>query len=430
MKNNFLILVFVSFCFSFISCEKKPAVPALTTNDVTEITQTTATSGGSVTEGESQVTSSGICWSSSEKPTVADKISADAGTGSPFIRKLTDLVPNTKYYVRAYATNANGTGYGNQVIFTTSQIAVPEITTREIDQLTSFTSYASGIIISDNGSPITEKGVCLGKSHNPTTSDLKFPCFDTQGVSDIFTSYLPWETPNTTYYLRAYAINSAGTGYGNEITFTIPDYPLLFNPAITYGTLSDPDNNTYKTVTIGTQVWMAENLRTTKLSDGTPVPLVSDHDQWGNLTTPGYCYFNNDEGYKLIFGALYNYYAVSTGLLCPAGWHVPSMAEITTLQINLGGEALAGGKMKETGITHWKNPNETATNESGFTALPANLRGDDGFFPFIDGEGTGWWLSDSPDSYLFGAVNNSAILQNYGYAVAKRTGFAVRCLKN
>ena len=430
MKNAFLILIFFSFCFSLNSCKKKPAVPALTTTDATEITQTTATSGGTVTDqGDSQMSSSGICWSSTEKPTVADKILAASATGSSFTSKLTELIPNNTYYIRAYATNGNGTGYGNQVMFTTSQIAVPEVTTREINHLHGLSYDASGTIISDNGSPITEKGICLGKSHNPTTSDTKVPCL-IQGVSDIFTSFLPGETPNTTYYLRAYAINSVGTGYGNELTFTVPDYPLIFNPAVNYGTLSDPDNNIYKTVTIGTQIWMAENLRTSKFSDGTPVPLVSDYDQWGNLSTPGYCYFNNDEGFKLIYGALYNFYAVSTGFLCPTGWHVPDMAEITTLQNNLGGEGLAGGKLKETGTTHWLSPNETATNETGFTALPGQLRGEDGFFSVLGGESTDWWLSNSPDSYVFGVVNSLAMLENYGRAVFKKRGFGVRCLKN
>ncbi|MBI5010148.1 MAG: fibrobacter succinogenes major paralogous domain-containing protein, partial [Bacteroidia bacterium] len=135
--------------------------------------------------------------------------------------------------------------------------------------------------------------------------------------------------------------------------------------------VSDIDGNVYQTVTIGTQVWMKENLKTTKLNDGIALPNVIDNAAWAALTTTGYCWYNNDATtYKSTYGALYNWYAVNTGKLCPIGWHVPSDDEWTLLTTFRGGYSVAGGKLKETGTLHWTSPNTGATNETGFTALP------------------------------------------------------------
>jgi uncharacterized protein (TIGR02145 family) len=184
--------------------------------------------------------------------------------------------------------------------------------------------------------------------------------------------------PNTHYFVRAYATNTIGeTVYGNEITFNTEDGAngeIIFNPDCTYGSMTDIDSNVYKTIEIGSQIWMAENLKTSKYNDGTSIPLVEDYN-WRNLNTPGYCWYNNDAvKYKNLCGAIYNWFTISTGKLAPAGWHVPSEEEWATLITYLGGEQVAGGKMKESGITHWSIPNESATNESGFTALPSGER--------------------------------------------------------
>jgi len=146
-------------------------------------------------------------------------------------------------------------------------------------------------------------------------------------------------------------------------------------------TLKDIEGNVYPTVNIGTQVWMAENLKTTKYNDGMAMPLVSDNNAWEALKTPGYCWYNNDAAAnKNRFGALYNWYTVNTKKLCPAGWHVPNDKEWTTLRTYLGGEEIAGGKLKETGTTHWTSPNTDATNQTEFTALPGGGRRSNGEF--------------------------------------------------
>ncbi|MGC3978546.1 MAG: fibrobacter succinogenes major paralogous domain-containing protein [Paludibacteraceae bacterium] len=179
---------------------------------------------------------------------------------------------------------------------------------------------------------------------------------------------------------------------------------------ITYGTMTDIDGNTYKTVKIGTQTWMAENLKTTKYNDGTAIPNVTNNDTWWSSTTGAYCWYNNDISNKATYGALYNWYAVNTGKLAPKGWHVPTDAEWTTLENyliangynydgSLSGNKIAKALASTTSTTGWSTSTEAGAigndlnknNRSGFSALPGGSRYDDGF----DGAGKGgyWWSS-------------------------------------
>ncbi len=163
---------------------------------------------------------------------------------------------------------------------------------------------------------------------------------------------------------------------GNNST-VMTDIPSL-NKTVDFSFVEckDGSNNYYSVVQIGTQTWMAENLRATKFNDGTDIPLVTDYTDWDKLSTPGYCWYKNDaDTYKIPYGALYNWFTVSTGKLCPAGWHVATNPEWATLvNTYLGGGSVAGGKLKETGTAHWKSPNTGASNETGFTALPGGNR--------------------------------------------------------
>jgi len=209
---------------------------------------------------------------------------------------------------------------------------------------------------------------------------------------------------------------------------------ILFYAGITScntDSLKDIERNKYKTVTIGTQVWMAENLKTTKFNDGSSIPIVTDNEAWIKLTTPAYSWYNNDSTEnKKAYGALYNWYAVSTNKLCPAGWHVPTDEEWQTLTLYLDGYYTAGGKMKEKGTKHWKSPNIGATNESGFNALPAGYRSLQGIFNYI-GISAYWWSSTkyNESSVLFWNIR-----YRLGYIYKFRSenfcGFSVRCLKD
>jgi uncharacterized protein (TIGR02145 family) len=193
-------------------------------------------------------------------------------------------------------------------------------------------------------------------------------------------------------------------------------------------TITDKDGNVYTSVTIGTQTWMVENLKTTKLNDGSTLANAIDFTSWLNLSTnPGYCWYNYDEAtYKTPYGALYNWYAVGTGKLCPTGWHVPNNSEWLVLENFLGGSDNAGGKLKETGINHWQSPNTGATNESGFTALPGGFRYDWGtdFWPI--GISGWWWSATEPSAWDLSSGNTvlgASILP-------EKAGASVRCLKN
>jgi len=196
-------------------------------------------------------------------------------------------------------------------------------------------------------------------------------------------------------------------------------------------TLTDIDGNVYQVIKIGTQNWMKENLKTTRYNDGTAIPLVSDPTEWGTIATPGYCWYNNDQStYGKTYGALYNWYAVNTGKLAPAGWHVPTDDDWTKLTNYLGGDSIAGGKLKSADTLYWISPNTGATNESGFTALPAGDRSENGAFASVGTYGS-WWCSteNAPgnawyrDMYYKGGHVGRYI--NY-----ERSGFSIRLIKN
>jgi len=194
--------------------------------------------------------------------------------------------------------------------------------------------------------------------------------------------------------------------------------------------LRDIDGNYYNTIKIGTQVWMADNLRTTKYNNNTDISLVTNDAAWAGLQTPAYCWYVNDSTNRAIYGALYNWYAISTGNLCPEGWHVPSDAEWTILTDYLGGEVVAGGKLKEAGTIHWNSPNSGATNESGFTALPGGSRSV--IRSFIDGGLYGYYGSSTGYSinqtwYRLMHYNSNAISR---YTQMIHNGFSVRCVRD
>lgn len=208
---------------------------------------------------------------------------------------------------------------------------------------------------------------------------------------------------------------------------------IIFNPNLSYGTVTDIDGNVYKTITIGLQTWMAENLRTTKYCDGSAIPEVTDGMIWGNLTTGAYCNYNNTSNSDAIatYGRLYNWYALNDSRkLAPSGWHVATVVEWNTLTDNLGGYEIAGGKLKETGTTHWYSPNEAATNVSGFTALPGGYRYYDGTFHYIGNYGF-WWSSSEHYTSIAWYRHLDYNDGDFGYnIISEVAGFSVRCVKD
>lgn len=207
---------------------------------------------------------------------------------------------------------------------------------------------------------------------------------------------------------------------------------------IRYKNVRDINGNVYKTVSIGTQLWMAENLKTTRYNDGTDIPLITDNTDWTNLTTPGYCWYNNDElTNKDTYGALYNWFTVNTGKLCPAGWHVPDSTEWLVLRDNWGGWQFGGGPNKASGTIEgedglWYSPNEGATNQSGFSAIPAGSRFYlDGTFYGAGEEGM-FWTSDEVETENLG-LYTGFVWSNTFFTWTireKPQGMSIRCIKD
>ncbi len=195
--------------------------------------------------------------------------------------------------------------------------------------------------------------------------------------------------------------------------------------------VTDIDGNTYRTARIGEQTWMAQNLKTVTLSDGTAIPVVSDPAGWSTLETPGCCWYNNDgDSIKKIYGALYNFYAAGSGKLCPKGWHVPSDIDWNKLRDFLGDTLTAGGRLKEEGILHWKTPNTGADNNTGFSALPAGIRYFEGTYSSISSFASFWSSTEYNSSkawYFSLYYSDSVALMN---TTSRKDGFSVRCIKD
>jgi uncharacterized protein (TIGR02145 family) len=298
---------------------------------------------------------------------------------------------------------------------------IPVLTTTAISVITPNTSKSGGNISSDGNSAVTSRGVCWSTSQNPTISDNKTS--DGSG-SGTFTSSITGLAESTTYYVRAYATNGIGTAYGNQVSFT-----TIIAAA---GTVTDIDGNIYNTITIGTQVWTKENLRVTHYRNGDPITKVTDTNTWGALTTEAFCWYNNDAAANaLIYGALYNWYAVSDPRnICPVGWHVPSDTEWSTLENNIGGIAVAGGKLKEVGTTHWSLPNIGATNETGFTALPSGYRYSSGIFDVLTFNGVFWTSTQENlyySKYRYISYNNAEVTPA---SLHLRAGCSLRLVKD
>jgi len=198
------------------------------------------------------------------------------------------------------------------------------------------------------------------------------------------------------------------------------------------GQVTDIEGNVYKTVGIGSQIWMSENLKTATFNDNSSIPIILNDSIWGHLKSPGYCWYNNDSSInKRIYGALYNFFVIETGLLCPTGWHVPDESEWNTLESFLGGNKVAAGKLKDYYTSFWIEPNPCLTNNYDFKSLPGGERLNiSGRFSGI-GENGNWWTNTSESdyhAYSRSMTHESTVL--YRYLTNKKRGNNVRCVKD
>ena len=404
-------------------------VPTLTTTAVSGLTLTTAVSGGNIaSDGGGTVTARGVCWATTLNPVIGATNTTTNGTGTGvFASNITGLLPGTAYHVRAYATNSAGTAYGADVPFTTTAAVIPTLTTTAVSTIALTSAVSGGNITSNGGAVITVSGLCWGTTQNPVIGG---PNVTTDGsLTGGFSSTMTGLTKGTAYYVRAYATNTAGTAYGNQFRFSTD--------------IDDVDGNVYNTIPIDAQVWMAENLKTTLFNNSTAVPNVTattGPGSWPLLTTAAYCWFNNDATtYKPLYGAIYNWFAVNAGNLCPTGWHVPSDGEFGIMELYLGMSPSditgllyrgtdQGTQLKNT--TGWA-AGQNGTNTSGWSALPGGYRyGVDGTFQAV-GTFSYWWSSTSADATeaWYRRLDGTST-QVYRFPVIYQGGKYVRCLKN
>lgn len=225
---------------------------------------------------------------------------------------------------------------------------------------------------------------------------------------------------NSTYYFRVRADNSGGSAVSTVIS------------AKTYAAM-DVDSNFYTCVTIGTQTWLVENLKATRYNDGAPIPYIFDKDVWkdglnGKYVTDACCFYNNDSIKMESYGVLYNGYAVQTGKLAPRGWHVPSQAEVDSLKAYLAADD-SGGKLKESGTTHWQDPNVGATNSTGFTARPGGIR-EGGRFKYLEQTAYYWVTTEVIKNMSFSMTLN-CLDSKIGQDISPWSeGLSVRCIKD
>ncbi len=517
-------------------------IPDVTTNDITEITGSTATGGGNVTDdGGSNVTARGVVWSTATNPTVAsnDGSTSDGSGMGAFTSTISGLSINTTYFVRAYATNSAGTGYGSEKSFTTT--GLPIVSTGDVTDITSNSAMGEGNITDDGGSAIIAKGLVWGPDgSNPTlesnegftnegsgtgtftstmTSLARFTDYayrayatndagttygnsnsfmtqpalpvittldatgiaahtattgvlltDDGGVDVVFAGVLWSSTPNpdinnfeglintnmmngetyedlmtglnesSTYYMRAYATNDNGDhyAYGEEKTVTTSGF------AVQQGDFTDTrDGKQYPTVEIYGQIWMAENLAY--------LPEVCASD--ANCGYWVYDYQGADVNTAKVavnfpvYGVLYNWEMAKAS--CPAGWHLPTTNEWSELEINLGmslNDAThnfpargtnEGGKLKETGETHWTSGNTGASNEASFNAVPGGMRDVlDNSFKWL-GVNCYFWTASTwgaPELNIwYRSLSNTSSrisLSSYSLNFYENLGMSVRCVKD
>jgi len=428
INRNLPILILLSSVLTgmlFLSgCKDDPTLPVLNTGEARDITINSAVVAGNVSsDGGAEVTARGVCWSTGAEPALEDNFKV-SGTGSgEFNCTIDGLNPNTEYHVRAYAENSVGVAYGNEVTFTTG-IAAPAVTTGQVSGVTNNAAVCGGTVTYNGGDPATEKGICWGLTPDPTIDDPGDYHLTASSGNNIYSCTMTSLQQGTRYYVRAYVKNNGGIAYGEQIVFNTK--------------LADIEDNLYGTVNIGNQVWMTENLKTTRLNDNTVIPNVPDDSTWVHLSTPAYCWLRNDLQYKDVYGALYNWFTAETGKLCPSGWHVPSDDEYKVLEQTLGMAASQldlldwrgtdqGSKMKSS--AGWAD-GENGTNSSGFSALPGGYRwAKNGAFNGI-GMITYFWSSELNDSYGWYRRLDGPNSDVFRSGTSKTGGKYIRCVKN
>ena len=302
---------------------------------------------------------------------------------------------------------------------------LPKVKTLPVNSISYFEALTGGEIISIGADSLLSKGICWSTDSDVTIKSTKV---DEGSGSLSFNSKLSQLEYGTTYFIRAYATNSYGTGYGDILSFQTKQ------PLFTKGNgLKDIEGNFYQTIIINDQEWMAENFKSSKLNDGSTIPYSYENTSWLNIKSPSYCIYNHDSKFRDQFGYLYNGYTIETNKLCPTGWHVPIKADFEKLNELLGGDNTTGGSLKIKGELFWARPNIGATNLSGFSAKGSGVRTGGGYFVNKTKEEC-FWINEVnklvPYHQLYNSSLKYSVTNLYFTSSYLDQGFSVRCIKD
>jgi uncharacterized protein (TIGR02145 family) len=429
MKSLLYIIFTVSILIACQSCKKDPNLPLVETLEMYGTTSHSFYCGGIIRDdGDAPIIACGICFGSNPFLNLdnADSVIPCILTDNSFRVQITISNSYTTYRFRAFATNKVGTSYGVNYEFKSGYLISPTVTLLEVSEITTGGAKLQASV-NPNEFETKIEFVCGTDTNNLD----KTACVSNSinGDQDVIVSTaISGLLCNKMYYYRVNAVNSIG-----KTTSSIHE----FNTTGCAGPgLVDIDGNIYKTITIGNQTWMAENLKVTHYNDGTLIPNVLDSVAWMNLKTGAYCDYSNDARNSDIYGRLYNFYAVNTKKLAPPGWHVPSLIEWFQLFYFTKENS---GPLKEAGYSHWYSPNTGATNYAGFNALPNGGRLKQYDFVicrFIAMHyNSTWWASDADQ-----LTENYALMLPLsldedktpigGWIMWAYDGYAVRLVKN
>lgn len=447
-----LILLFLFSCKNEVS--QLPSVRTLPITNITDISVAvnyiTALSGGIITSDNGlPITERGICWSNNHNPTTIDNIIKNDSNLTKFSCDILYLQSNSTYYIRGFATNAAGTGYGNELELATTNL--PILAKIVIRTKTSTNGSFSCLIVDSCGYPINSRGICWSKDINPTI-DLTTKTIDGKGIGS-FTSTIVNFDAATTYYVRAYASNVKGTTYSNEIIFN--------TIGANSGTpVTDIDGNIYQTINLGTQTWMVENLKTTRYRNGDLIgTTATDYLSIIAENSPKYQWsYGGVESNVNIFGRLYTWYAATDSRdIAPEGWHLPSDSDFYFLENYLYqngynytydftnnelGKSVASSSLWvldyiDDGID-FPHPDtridiigcNSNNNFSFFNALPAGLRYSDGTYGYLQ-YGTDFWSSTEYSKVeAFGRELTNVNSNFHRCYISKNDGCSIRCIKD
>lgn len=322
----------------------------------------------------------------------------------------------------------------DSITYATANLAT--VTTRTVGNIQRTSAIGGGSILNNGGAQVREYGICWSTNSAPTIENNKSI---TDSNTNTFSINITNLKPGTTYYVRAFAINAAGTAYGNEVSFKTSATGAQFNESLFYSSLSDIDGNVYKTILIGGREWMAEDLRVTKYQNGQSINhITTDTLQWMQTKSGAWSYYNNDTSRNIPYGKLYNWYTTADSRkVCPTGWRIPTEGDwnqlintldSTFIQDEIIQSSKAGAKMKSTSTIYWSAYDQNTTNSSGFSAIESRYRDFNGSFNGISE--TYWWSSNEFNTShalsrnIFSSNGNVKRLN-----LNKNTGLAVRCIK-